>query len=111
MIAFESITDPTVQRQLLEHSLQLLQLSQESRVRILRHREQTAGQLMGLMRSHAPESLQDDHLLMLQGPFQDMVLPRCFPAPSPSCMLTSLRAEGMVLLCKSQDATKHLWQQ
>ena len=79
MVAFESIADPTVQRQLLEHSLRLLELSQESKVRLLRHRAQTAGQLMGLLRSHAPESLQDDHLLMLQGPFQDMVLPCCFP--------------------------------
>ena len=74
MLAFESISDPVVQRQLLEHSLQLLDLSKDSKVRLLRHEAQSAEQLMGLLRSHAPETLQDDHLLMLQGPLQDMVL-------------------------------------
>lgn len=75
MMSFESISKPAVQKQLLEHSLQLLQLSRASRVRLLCHKARSAGQLMGLLRDHAPETVQDDHLLMLRGPFQDMVLP------------------------------------
>lgn len=78
MLSFESITKPAVQKQLLEHSLQLLELSQGSRVRLLSHTARSAAQLMGLLRDHAPETVQDDHLLMLRGPFQDMVWP-CFP--------------------------------
>ena len=75
MLSFESITKPAVQKQLLEHSLQLLELSRGSRVRLLCHTACSAGQLMGLLRDHAPETVQDDHLLMLRGPFQDMVRP------------------------------------
>ena len=37
MLAFESITDPVLQRQLLDHSLQLLELSQGSSVQLLSH--------------------------------------------------------------------------
>lgn len=75
MQSFEAITEPAMQKQLLEHSLQLLELSQGSRVRLLRHEARSAAHLMEMLRHHAPETLQDDHLLMLQGPFQDMVLP------------------------------------
>ena len=75
MLSFESITNPAVQKQLLEHSLQLLALSRGSRVRLLCHKARSAGQLMGLLRDHAPETAKDDHLLMLLGPLQDMVLP------------------------------------
>ena len=75
MLSFESITSPAVQKQLLEHSLQLMELSQESRVRLLCHEARSAGQLMGLLRDHAPDTVHADHLLMLRGPFQDMVLP------------------------------------
>ena len=75
MLSFESITEPAVQKQLLEHSLHLLELSRASRVRLLCHKARSAAQLMGLLRDHAPETAQDDHLLMMRGPFQDMVLP------------------------------------
>lgn len=77
MLSFESITKPALQKELLEHSLHLLDLSRASRVRLLCHKARSAAQLMGLVRDHAPESVQDDHLLMLRGPFQDMVLPSC----------------------------------
>ena len=82
MQSFEAISEPAVQRQLLEHSLQLLDLSRGSRVRLLRHEARSAEQLMELLRDHAPETLQDDHLLMLQGPVQDMVLPCFYPCTS-----------------------------
>lgn len=72
MLSFECITEPAVQKQLLEHSLQLLELSRGSRVRLLRHEARSAAHLMKLLRDHAPQGVQDDHLLMLQGPFQDM---------------------------------------
>ena len=77
--AFESITTPALQRQLLEHSLQLLEFSRESSVQLLRHDVQSAGELMGMLRQYAPEGPQDDHLLMLQGPFPDMVYFFCSP--------------------------------
>lgn len=73
MLSFESITNPALQRQLLQHSLDLLELSRESAVQLLSHEAESAGTLMGLLREHAPDCPQDDHLLMLQGPLQDLV--------------------------------------
>ncbi|DBA93628.1 TPA: demethylase [Trebouxia sp. C0006] len=72
MLSFESITNPALQRQLLQHSLDLLELSRESAVQLLSHEAESAGTLMGLLREHAPDCPQDDHLLMLQGPLQDL---------------------------------------
>ncbi|DBA96608.1 TPA: hypothetical protein ACH3X1_015470 [Trebouxia sp. C0004] len=72
LLSFESITNPALQRQLLQHSLDLLELSQESAVQLLSHEAESAGKLMGLLREHAPACPQDDHLLMLQGPLQDL---------------------------------------
>lgn len=73
LLAFESITNPALQRQLLQHSLELLEMSRGSAVRLLSHEAESAGQLMGLLREHAPKCPEDDHLLMLQGPQRDMV--------------------------------------
>ncbi len=73
MMSFESITTPALQRQLLQHSLDLLELSQESAVQLLSHEAESAGELMGLLREHAPVCPQDNHLLMLRGPVQDLV--------------------------------------
>ncbi len=73
MLSFEAITNPALQRQLLQHSLDLLELSRESPVQLLSHEAESAGTLMGLLREHAPVSPQDDHLLMLQGRLQDLV--------------------------------------
>ncbi|KAA6427379.1 MAG: hypothetical protein FRX49_02043 [Trebouxia sp. A1-2] len=72
MLSFESITNPALQRQLLQHSLDLLQLSRESAVQLLSHEAESAGKLMGLLREYAPVCPQDNHLLMLQGPLHDL---------------------------------------
>ncbi len=79
MLSFESITNPALQRQLLQHSLDLLELSRESAVQLLSHEAESAGTLMGLLREHAPVCPQDDHLLMLRGPLQDLVCKLSFP--------------------------------
>lgn len=73
--AFDSIKDhdQELQRQLLTHSQDLYDLSGESAVHLLRHNVRSAGQLMGLLQKHAPKEPGEDHLLMLQGPLQDMV--------------------------------------
>ena len=73
LLASESITSPALQRQLLHRSLELLEMSRGSAVQLLSHEAESAGQLMGLLREHAPKGPQDDHLLMLQGPVRDMV--------------------------------------
>lgn len=88
MLSFESITNPALQRQLLQHSLDLLQLSRESAVQLLSHEAESAGKLMGLLREYAPVCPQDNHLLMLQGPLHDLVckLSLAFKRASPALM-------------------------
>lgn len=114
MISFESITDPAVQKQLLEHSLQILNLSRGSRVRLLCHEARSAGQLLGLLRDHAPETLQDDHLLMLRGPFQDMVMPSSLPTDllphTDSCVASNGGPVFRASLCYvGESLSHHLW--
>jgi len=58
LLSFESITNPALQRQLLQHSLDLLELSRESAVQLLSHKAESAGKLMGLLREHAPVFLR-----------------------------------------------------
>ncbi len=70
---FEVINDPEVQREILVHSLQLRSLSQGSKVQLLRHEVESAGQLMEVLRQHAPKTPADDHLLVMQGPEHDIV--------------------------------------
>ena len=83
--AFEAIADPKVQHEILKHSLDLLELSQESAVRTISHEVGSASELMGLLRQHAPSRQQPDHLLMLRGPIQDLVR-------SPVCLIYTLHA-------------------
>ncbi len=85
--AFKSITDPQVQRQILQHSLDLLDLSQGSKVRLLRHDTGSATGLVNHLRRHAPQDVKDDHVIMLRGPKQDMVssmLHSSIPAKKPA---------------------------
>ena len=73
LVAFEHIDNPAVQQRLLQHSLDLREMTRQSSVQLLQHNAHSASELMALLRKHAPKSEQDDHLLVLQGPFHDMV--------------------------------------
>lgn len=70
---FEAISESELQREILVHSLQLRSLSQGSKVQLLRHGVESAGELMEVLRQHAPKGSTDDHLLVMQGPEHDIV--------------------------------------
>lgn len=70
---FQVVNDPELQRAILVHSLQLRSLSQESKVQLLCHGVESAGQLMEVLRQHAPKTPADDHVLVMQGPEHDIV--------------------------------------
>lgn len=69
----EAINDTEVQRKILLHSLQLRSLSQGSTIQLLHHGVKSAGELMEVLRQHAPKTPADDHLLVMQGPERDIV--------------------------------------
>ncbi|DBA82438.1 TPA: hypothetical protein ACH3X2_000674 [Trebouxia sp. C0005] len=69
---FQVVNDPELQRAILVHSLQLRSLSQESKVQLLCHGVESAGQLMEVLRQHAPKTPADDHVLVMQGPEHDI---------------------------------------
>ena len=84
--AFESITDTNVQRSILQHSLQLKDLSEGSRVQLLRHEIQSANELMKVLRCCSPKTTKDDHIMMLQGPSLDIVSSLTLPSLMSTCV-------------------------
>lgn len=68
----EAINDTEVQHEILLHSLQLRSLSQGSTIQLLHHGVKSAGELMEVLRQHAPKTHADDHLLVMHGPERDI---------------------------------------